>query len=156
MWCLFPAMREACNLDAGDGLNRRQSMATWGILGLAVFVPVGMAEWSKRSAMGEKVVSPQVLERALTIAAKMEDRAGVKVNANGNESGMRKAEMGLGIEDWGLRGEENFNGKAQTKAFVEPIRGPQGILPHGVLNVTAQQAEISRYSNQNKNSINQR
>ena len=44
------------------------------MLALAVFISVGMAEWSKRSAMGEKVVSPQVLERALAIAAKMEDR----------------------------------------------------------------------------------
>ena len=68
-------------------------MTTWGMLALAVFVSVGMAEWSKRSAMGEKVVSPQVLERALTIAAKMEDRAGVKVNANVNESGNEAAKI---------------------------------------------------------------
>ena len=61
-------------IDA-DGLIRRQKMTTWGILGLALFVSVGMAEWSKRSAMGEKVVSAQVLERALTIAEKMEDRS---------------------------------------------------------------------------------
>jgi len=57
-----------------NGLIRRQRMTTWGILALALFVSVGMAEWSKRSAMGEKVVSAQVLERALTIAEKMEDR----------------------------------------------------------------------------------
>ena len=60
-------------IDA-DGMIRRQKMTTWGILAFAVFVSVGMAEWSKRSAMGEKVVSAQVLERALTIAEKMEDR----------------------------------------------------------------------------------
>ena len=80
MWCLFPAMREACNFGSEDSLNRRHSMTTWGILALAIFLSVGMAEWSKRAAMGEKAVSPQVLERALTIAAKMEDRAGLKVN----------------------------------------------------------------------------
>ena len=73
MWCLFPAMREACNFESEDSLNRRHSMTTWGILALAMFFSVGMAEWSKRAAMGEKVVSPQVLERALTIAVKMED-----------------------------------------------------------------------------------
>jgi len=60
-------------IDA-DGLIRRQKFTTLGIVALAVFVSVGMAEWSKRSAMGEKVVSAQVLERALTIAEKMEDR----------------------------------------------------------------------------------
>ena len=74
MWCLFPAMREACSLAAGDSLNRRQSMTTWGILGLAVFVSVGMAEWSKRAALSEKTVSPEVLERAMAIATKIEDR----------------------------------------------------------------------------------
>jgi hypothetical protein len=69
VWCLFTSMREACCLEAGDALNRRQSMTTWGILGLAVFVSVGMAEWSKRSAMEEKVISSAVMEEALQIAA---------------------------------------------------------------------------------------
>jgi hypothetical protein len=52
-------------------------MTTWGILGLAVFVSVGMAEWSKRSAMEEKVISSAVREEALQIAARARD-SGVK------------------------------------------------------------------------------
>lgn len=52
-----------------DGLIRRQKFTTWGILGLALFVSVGMAEWSKRSAADEKVISPEVMEEALKIAA---------------------------------------------------------------------------------------
>ena len=67
--------RNACDLGVlEDAQARRQSFTTWGMLALAVFVLLGMAEWSKRSAMGEKVVSPQVLERALAIAERMEDR----------------------------------------------------------------------------------
>jgi hypothetical protein len=77
VWCLFPAMREAYSLAAGDSLNRRQSMATWGILGLAVFVSVGMAEWSKRTAAGETVIAPVVMEEAVKIAARARD-SGVK------------------------------------------------------------------------------
>jgi len=77
VWCLFTSMREACCLEAGDALNRRQSMTTWGILALAVFVSVGMAEWSKRTAMEEKVISSAVMEEALQIAARARD-SGVK------------------------------------------------------------------------------
>lgn len=70
-------MREGRSLEAGDALNRRQSMTTWGILGLAVFVSVGMAEWSKRTAAGETVIAPVVMEEALKIAARARD-SGVK------------------------------------------------------------------------------
>ena len=52
-------------------------MTTWGILGLAVFVSVGMAEWSKRTAAGETVIAPVVMEEALKIAARARD-SGVK------------------------------------------------------------------------------
>jgi hypothetical protein len=52
-------------------------MTTWGILGLAAFVSVGMAEWSKRAAMEEKVISSAVMEEALKIAARARD-SGVK------------------------------------------------------------------------------
>ncbi len=87
-------MRTTFSSEAVESLQRRQSMTTWGMLALAVFVSVGMAEWSKRSAMGEKGVSPQVLERALAIAAKMEDREVVKVNVNVNESEKRISKSG--------------------------------------------------------------
>jgi len=51
------------------GLDRRQSLTTWGIVALAVFVSVGMGEWSKRTAADEKVISSEVMEEALKIAA---------------------------------------------------------------------------------------
>ena len=42
--------RNACDLGVlEDAQARRQSFTTWGILALAVFVSVGMAEWSIRS-----------------------------------------------------------------------------------------------------------
>ena len=123
---------------SGSSVQHREAMTTWGILALAVFVPVGMAEWSKRQAASETVIDSVVMEEALNIAVAAASKVNVKVNANGNESGMRKAEMGLGIEDWGLRGEENFNGKAPTKAFVEPITGPDRILPKGDVNDATQ------------------
>jgi hypothetical protein len=62
-------MRTKCSPEAVESLQRRQSMTTWGIVALAVFVSVGMAEWSKRSAADEKVISPEVMEEALKIAA---------------------------------------------------------------------------------------
>ena len=76
MWCLFPNMRDTCSPEAVESLQRRQSMTTWGMLALAVFVSVGMAEWSKRSAAGEVIVDEKVLQQAMAIAAerKMEDR----------------------------------------------------------------------------------
>jgi hypothetical protein len=52
-----------------DGLIRRQKFTTWGILGLALFVSVGMAEWSKRQAASETVIDPVVMEKAVKIAA---------------------------------------------------------------------------------------
>ena len=56
--------------------ERRQSLTTWGIVALAVFVAVGMGEWSKRSAVNEVVMDPKILKQAMAMAAerKMEDR----------------------------------------------------------------------------------
>ena len=72
-------MRTTCHPgseNVQDSLQRRQSMTTLGIVALAVFVSVGMAEWSKRSAANEVVMDPKILEQAMAIAAerKMEDR----------------------------------------------------------------------------------
>jgi len=99
VWCLFRSMRETCSPNAypvGDPSGRRESMTTWGLLALAVFVCMGMGEWSKRMAASEMIVDEKVLQQAITIAAerKMEDRAGVNVKVNVNESGVRKAESG--------------------------------------------------------------
>ena len=79
MWCLFRSMRETCSPNAypvGDPSGRRESMTTWGLLALAVFVCMGMGEWSKRMAASEMIVDEKVLQQAITIAAerKMEDR----------------------------------------------------------------------------------
>ena len=79
MWCLFRNMRKACSLNTsalGDPSGRRESMTTWGMLVLAVFVCMGMGEWSKRMAASEMIVDEKVLQQAITIAAegKMEDR----------------------------------------------------------------------------------
>jgi len=157
MWCLFPAMREACNLDAGDGLNRRQSMATWGILGLAVFVPVGMAEWSKRSAMGEKVISSAVMEEALKIAARARDSGVKRFRGEGisnfeignsdfentlsdlsvsavNHSATAEAQRRGGVFDYG--GNKVTDGSITPE--VEPITGPDRILPKGDVNDATQ------------------
>jgi hypothetical protein len=62
-------MRTTCNSEAVESLQRRQSMTTWGILAFAVFVSVGMAEWSKRQAASETVIDPVVMEKAVKIAA---------------------------------------------------------------------------------------
>ena len=69
----------------GEARERRQSLTTWGILALAVFVSVGMAEWSKRTAASETVIDPAVMEEALKIAAAA--ASNVKVNVNENLSG---------------------------------------------------------------------
>jgi uncharacterized membrane protein len=92
-------MRNGCISEGkadliGEARERRQNFTTWGILALAVFVSVGMAEWSKRSAMGEKVVSPQVLERALAIAEKMEDRRSSQPQHAGGWTTAARSEMG--------------------------------------------------------------
>jgi len=72
------------------GLDRRQSLTTWGIVALAVFVAVGMAEWSKRQAAGETVIEPAVMEQAVKMAAAAAANVNVKVDVD--ESGVRKAE----------------------------------------------------------------
>jgi len=72
VWCLFRNMRKACSLNTsalGDPSGRRESMTTWGMLVLAVFVCMGMGEWSKRQAASETVIDPAVMEEALKIAA---------------------------------------------------------------------------------------
>jgi hypothetical protein len=79
VWCLFRTMREACSLNTspvGDLSGRRESMTTWGLLALAVFVCMGMGEWSKRMAASEVIVDEKVLQQAIEIAAerKMENR----------------------------------------------------------------------------------
>ena len=54
----------------GEGVSRRQQAVTWGLLVLAVFVSLGMAEWSKRTAASETVMDPAVLDQALQSVAK--------------------------------------------------------------------------------------
>ena len=58
----------------GEGVSRRQQAVTWGLLVLAVFVSLGMAEWSKRTAALETVMEAAVLEQALQSAAKAPER----------------------------------------------------------------------------------
>jgi hypothetical protein len=70
-------MRTTCSSEAVESLQRRQAVTTWGIVALAVFVSVGMAEWSKRSAAGEVIVDEKVLQQAMAIAAEARD-SGVK------------------------------------------------------------------------------
>jgi hypothetical protein len=60
-----------------DSSVRRQNMTTWGMLALAVFIAVGMGEWSKRQAAGETVIEPAVMAEAVKIAARARD-SGVK------------------------------------------------------------------------------
>jgi hypothetical protein len=97
--------------------ERRQNFTTWGIVALAVFVSVGMAEWSKRTAMGEKVVSPQVLERALAIAEKMEDR---------------RSEMGT--SDFGFRNSDSGNNLSDLSvSAVKPLSTAEAQRRGGVL-----------------------
>jgi len=90
-------MRDTCSPEAVESLQRRQSMTTWGMLALAVFIAVGMGEWSKRMAASEVIVDEKVLQQAMEIAAerKMEDRAGVNVKVNVNESGKRISKFGI-------------------------------------------------------------
>ena len=60
-------------------------MTTWGIVALAVFVAVGMAEWSKRQAAGETVIDPAVMEQAVKMAAAAAANVNVKVNVDESE-----------------------------------------------------------------------
>ena len=84
-------------MDA-DGLIRRQKFTTWGILGLALFVSVGMAEWSKRTAVGETVIDPAVMEEAVKIAAAREGISGLGGSYGGNGEGQsRKNLSDLGV-----------------------------------------------------------
>jgi len=86
--------RQAVAAIDADGMIRRQKFTTWGIVALAVFVSVGMAEWSKRTAAGEVIVDEKILQQAIQIAAerKMEDR---------------RSEMG--ISDLGFRNSDSGN-----------------------------------------------
>jgi hypothetical protein len=84
-------MRDTCSSEAVESLQRRQAMTTWGILGLAVFVSVGMAEWSKRQAAGETVIDPAVMEQAVKMAAAAAANVNVKVNVD--ESGVRNSKF---------------------------------------------------------------
>ena len=77
-------------LESPDPTVRRQKMTTWGIVALAVFIAVGMGEWSKRQAAGETVIEPAVMEQAVKMAAAAAANVNVKVNVD--ESGVRKAE----------------------------------------------------------------
>ena len=94
------------------GLDRRQSLTTWGIVALAVFIAVGMGEWSKRQAAGETVIEPAVMEQAVAIAAEARD-SGVK-GLRDSESGKRKAESEKRISKIG-----NEAATIQTSAGAE-------------------------------------
>ena len=87
-------------IDA-DGLVRRQKFTTWGILALAVFVSVGMAEWSKRSAADEVIVDEKIFQQAIQIAAerKMEDR---RWEMGISDFGFRNSDAGKNLSDLGV------------------------------------------------------
>ena len=93
-------MRNGCISEGkadliGEARERRQNFTTWGILALAVFVSVGMAEWSKRSAASETVMDPAVMEEAVKIAAAREGIRGLGVSHGGNgESEKRISKIG--------------------------------------------------------------
>ena len=85
-------MRTTCHPgseNVQDSLQRRQSMTTWGIVALAVFVAVGMGEWSKRQAASETVIDPAVMEQAVKMAAAA--AANVKVNVDESEKRISKS-----------------------------------------------------------------
>ena len=88
-------------LESPDSTVRRQKMTTWGIVALAVFVAVGMGEWSKRSAANEVVMDPKILEQAMAIAAEARD-SGVK--------GLR--------EKVGVRGRFSFPPQRRARRFL--------------------------------------
>ena len=54
----------------GEAVTRRQEAVTWGLLAMSVFVSLGMAEWSKRTAASETVMDPAVLDQDLQSVAK--------------------------------------------------------------------------------------
>ena len=90
-------MRTTCHPgseNVQDSLQRRQSMTTWGMLALAVFVSVGMAEWSKRQAASETVIDPAVMEQAVKMAAAAAANVNVNVKVNVDESEKRISKSG--------------------------------------------------------------
>ena len=115
-------MRHTCGAGSevdADGLIRRQKMTTWGILALAVFVSVGMAEWSKRTAAGETVIDPVVMEEAVKIAAAAASNVNVKVNVNeslGNGSRVAGGELPNGESGKRISKIGNEAGKIETSA----------------------------------------
>ena len=110
VWSMVEASASKSFEISGSSVQHREAMTTWGILALAVFVAVGMAEWSKRSAASEVVMDPKILEQAMASAAERKGIRGlgvshggnweresgdfVKVKVNENERGVRKAESG--------------------------------------------------------------
>ena len=78
----------------GEAVPRHQEAVSWGLLALSVFVALGMAEWSKRTAVGETVIDPAVMEEAVKIAAAADSNVKVNVKESlGN--GSRVAGGGL-------------------------------------------------------------
>ena len=81
----------------GEAGPRRQEAVSWGLLALSVFVALGMAEWSKRTAAGETVIDPAVMEEAVKIAAAREGIRGLGVSHGGNgESEKRISDLSGG------------------------------------------------------------
>ena len=64
----------------GEAVPRYQEAVSWGLLALSVFVALGMAEWSKRTAASETVIDPAVMDEAVKIAPAA--ASNVKVNVN--------------------------------------------------------------------------
>ena len=118
MWCLFRTMRNGCISEGkadliGEARERRQNFTTWGILGLALFISVGMAEWSKRTAAGETVIDPVVMEEAVKIAA----AAASNVNESlGNGSRVAGGELPNGESGKRISKIGNEAGKIETSA----------------------------------------
>ena len=110
VWSMVEASASKSFEISGSSVQHREAMTTWGILALAVFVAVGMAEWSKRSAASEVIVDEKVYPEAMASAAERKGIRGldvshggnweresgdlVKVKVNENERGARKAESG--------------------------------------------------------------
>lgn len=100
-------------IDA-DGLIRRQKMTTWGILALAVFVSVGMAEWSKRTAAAEVIVDEKIFQQAMQIAAEARD-SGVK-GLRDSESGKRPSFAARPLRGAATEGVADREANIQTSA----------------------------------------
>ena len=105
-------MRNGCISEGkadliGEARERRQNFTTWGILALAVFVSVGMAEWSKRTAAGEVIVDEKTLQQAMQIAAAA---VAVNVKVNVNESLGNGPHLPSSICDLRKRGQRSAKG----------------------------------------------